>query len=91
MKRNRNLLIVGALAFITMIFLTPVFAAEVTIKGTISEKGIVADDGEVYAVAETDKGKELIGLVDKKVEVTGSVEEREGKKVITVTNYKVTE
>jgi hypothetical protein len=68
---------------------TALLAAEVTITGTISEEGIVADDGQVYAVAENDRGVELMGLVDKKVRVTGTVEEREGKTVITVTGFKV--
>jgi len=66
-------------------------AAEVTITGTISEEGIVADDGQVYAVAKNDKGEELMELVNKKVQVTGTVEEAEGKKVITITDFEVIE
>ena len=51
----------------------PAEADEVTITGTVSEEGIVADDGQVYAVAENDKGEQLMDLVDKKVRVTGTV------------------
>ena len=93
MKRNKKFLAVGicALLLVAMLAGTALLAAEVTITGTISEEGIVADDGQVYAVAENDKGDELMGLVNKKVRVTGTVEEREGKTVITVTGFEVTE
>ena len=67
----------------------PAEAGEVTITGTISEEGIVADDGQVYSVAENDKGEQLMDLVDKKVRVIGTVEEREGKMMIEVTSYEV--
>ena len=93
MKRNKKFLAVGicALLLVAMLAGTALLAAEVTITGTISEEGIVADDGQVYAVAENDKSDELMGLVNKKVRVTGTVEEREGKTVITVTGFEVTE
>lgn len=93
MKRNRRFLAIAmcALFLMAMMSAAVLFAAEVTITGKISEQGIVADDGQVYAVAEDEKGKEIMEHVDKTVKVTGTVEEREGKKVITVTNYEVTE
>jgi outer membrane usher protein FimD/PapC len=93
MKRNKKFLAVGicALLLVAMLAGTALLAAEVTITGTISEEGIVADDGQVYAVAENDKGEELMELVNKKVQVTGTVEEAEGKKVITITDFKVIE
>ena len=80
-----------ALLFVAMVSATALLAAEVTITGTISEEGIVADDGQVYAVVKNDKGDELMDHVNKKVRATGTVEEREGKKVITVTSFEVTE
>jgi len=93
MKKRGILLAVifCALALIAMMSSTAVLAAEVKIKGTISEEGIMADDGQVYEVADNEKGGELLELVDKKVEATGTVEERDGKKVITVTDYQVIE
>jgi hypothetical protein len=93
MKRNKKFLAVGicALVLVAMLAGTGLLAAEVTITGTISEEGIVADDGQVYEVAENDKGEELMELVNKKVQVTGTVEELEGKKVITVIGFEVTE
>ena len=91
MERNKKFLAVGicALLLLGMLFATALLAAEVTIRGTISEEGIVADDGQVYAVAENEKGDELMDLVDKKIRVTGTVEEREGKMMIEVTSYEV--
>jgi len=91
MKRNKKFLAVGicALLLLGMLFATALLADEVTITGTVSEEGIVADDGQVYAVAENEKGDELMDLVDKKIRVTGTVEEREGKMMIEVTSYEV--
>jgi hypothetical protein len=91
MKRNKKFLAAGicALLLLGMVFATAVLADEVTITGTVSEEGIVADDGKVYAVAENDKGDELMELVDKKIRVTGTVEELEGKMMIEVTSYEV--
>jgi len=93
MKRSKKVWGIGicALLLVAMMAATALFAAEVTITGKISEEGIVADDGEVYAVAENDKGQEIMELVDKKVKATGTVEEKEGKKTITVTDFEVIE
>jgi hypothetical protein len=93
MKRNRMFLIAGvcALLFVAMMSVAVVLAAEVRITGIVTEEGIVADDGQMYAVADNYKGKELLELVNKKVEITGTVEEGESEKVITVTGYVVIE
>ena len=93
MKRNKKSLAIGicALLLIVMVPATALLAAEVTITGKITDEGIVADDGQVYAVAENDKGDEMMELVDKKVKATGTVEEKEGAKVITVTAFEVIE
>jgi len=61
-----------------------------TIMGTVNDDyQIVTDDEKVYEVAETEKGDEVVRLVGKKVRVTGTVEESEGTKIITVTAYEV--
>jgi hypothetical protein len=49
----------------------------------------VADDGQIYEVVDTEKGAEVVDLVGKKVKVTGTVEEKDGEQVITVTSYEV--
>ena len=93
MKRNKRILTIGicALLLVAMVSATALLAAEVTITGTISEEGIVADDGQVYEVADNEKGQEVMELVAKKVKATGTVEESEGKTVITVTAFEVIE
>lgn len=71
----------------------PALAADtVTIVGTVNaDYQIVAENDQVYEVGEGEKGDEVVELVDKKVRVTGMVEESEGAKVITVISYEVLE
>jgi len=70
----------------------PVFAGEITITGMINDTyQIVADNGTVYEVADTDMGNDLLNNVGKTVEVTGEVVEEEGVKVINVKSYKILE
>jgi len=73
----------------------PVLAADETITGTVvkvgeDQVGIKTDSGDIM-VGKEGKGAELMQLVDKKVEVTGAVQEAEGKKTINVMEYKVME
>ena len=49
----------------------------------------MADDGQVFIVAEPEKVKELDEIIKMKVKVTGTVEESEGLKIITTTSYEV--
>ncbi|MCJ7538725.1 MAG: hypothetical protein WBC36_15930 [Desulfobacterales bacterium] len=70
----------------------PVFADEITITGMINDTyQIVADNGTVYEVADTDMGNDLLNYVGKTVEVIGAVVEEEGVKVINVKSYKILE
>ena len=63
-----------------------------TITGTINEDNqIVTDDGKIYDVVDTEKGDEVVEMVDKKVKATGTVEESEGKIMISITEYEVLE
>ncbi|HUT43724.1 MAG TPA: hypothetical protein VMW95_05245 [Desulfobacterales bacterium] len=67
-------------------------AGEITITGTINDTNqIVADNGTVYEVADTDMGNDLLNNVGKTVEVIGAVVEEEGVKVINVKSYKILE
>jgi hypothetical protein len=71
---------------------SPVFADEITITGTINDTDqIVAVNGTVYEVADTDMGNDLLNHVGKTVEVIGEVVEEEGAMVINVKSYKVLE
>lgn len=65
-------------------------AGDVTITGQVNDDyQIVTDKGDVYDVAETEKGDELSANVGKTVEVQGTLMEEEGSKIITVVNFKV--
>lgn len=92
MKKNKRYLFVGLCSMIIVAFITGVAISgkTVTIVGTVNEDyQIVADDGQIYEVADTEKGEEVIDLVGKKVKATGTAEESDGKKVITITSYEV--
>ena len=94
MKKNKKYLFIGFLAMLMIAFLSgPAISADsVTILGIVNASyQIVTDNDQVYEIAESEKGDELIELVDKKVKVTGTVEEDDGTKVITVTSYEVIE
>jgi hypothetical protein len=67
-------------------------AEEVTIVGIVTEQGIVTYDGQVYAVVENNMGKEVMRLINRKVEVIGKIiEGGDGKKIIEVSNYGISE
>ena len=72
------------------VFLCPVFAAEITIVGKVNYSYQIMADDQIYEVANTAMGDDLVmNYIAKKVEVTGTVEEKGGMKVITVKSFKV--
>lgn len=94
MKRKRSIFAVSVMAFliVSMFLSTNVLCEEITIKGKVNDNyQIIAEDGQVYEVADTDKGNEVVlQYVGKIVKVTGTIEESDGKeKTITVTSYEV--
>jgi hypothetical protein len=103
MKRNRNfsILVLWFFAFIILFSAAPPLAvAEVSVTGTVyaddwDDKGNVAlvvvetADGEIYYVSGDATGKELFKLVEKKVRVSGTVEDTGDEKVITVKKYEI--
>jgi len=67
-------------------------AGEVTIVGIVTEQGIMTYDGQVYAVVENNMGKEVMRLLNRKVEVIGKIVERgDGRKSIEISNYGISE
>lgn len=51
---------------------------------------VVADDGLIYEVADTEKGNELVlNHIGEKVKVTGEVEEEDDVKILTVAAFEV--
>ncbi|MFH1933240.1 MAG: hypothetical protein ABIN18_16825 [Pseudomonadota bacterium] len=94
MKKNKKLLFAGLSAMLMIAFLAgPAISTDsITIVGIVNDNyQIVTDNDQVYEIAESEKGDELGQLIDKRVKVTGTVEEDDGTKVITVTSYEVIE
>ena len=95
MKGNRKTLIscICLIAFAAMDAASGLtWADDATVTGTVSSEGILeADDGANYVINADEKGDSLIKEAGKKVKVVGAVEEKEGKKVITVSNYEKVE
>ena len=78
-----------AVALLTLLA-TSALAAEKTIVGEINDNYQLVAGGQVYDIADTAEGNDLAeNHIAEKVEVTGTVEEHDDMKVITVTSYKV--
>ncbi len=59
---------------------------------TVTAVSISTHDEQEYLISSRGKGKELLKLVQKEVELTGSVRKREdGTQVLTVRSYRVVE
>jgi len=94
MKKNRRFMFMGLCAIIIIAFLsgTAISGETMIITGIVNEDyQIVSDDGQIYDVADTEEGAEVVDLVGKKVKVMGTVDESDEKKVITITSYEVIE
>ena len=81
------------LVIMTMIAmpLAAVSSEQITIIGEVNESyQIVANDGQIYEVADTDAGIDLIdNQIGQKVKVTGTVEEENEIKTIAVEFYEI--
>ena len=67
-----------------------VFATEITIVGEVNDTHQIIADGQIYDVAVTPKGDDLVmNYIAVKVMVKGKVVEKEDQKIITVTSFKV--
>ena len=63
---------------------------ELMITGTINNASQIVDkDGQIFDVADTQQGKELVTHVGLKVQAKGTVMESEGKKQISVSAYEI--
>ena len=84
--------ILAVLLGLILVLAAPVLATEVTVIGKVNDSyQIETDQGDVFEVADTDVGNELLSHIGKKVEVTGTVSEELGIKIITVGVYVVLE
>lgn len=77
------------------VFLSSPVIAEpttVTIVGEVNDQyQIVAQDGIIYEIADTELGNEVLKLIGEVVEVTGDVKEEDGVKVLDVKSFKAKE
>ena len=81
-----------AVLVLILVLAAPAFSTEVTLIGKVNESyQIETDQGDVYDVADTDMGNELLNHVGETVEVTGIISEEEGVKIIRVIAYMVIE
>ena len=73
-----------------MFLSSPVIAepTSVTIVGEVNDEyQIVAKDGMIYEIADTELGNEILKHIGEVVEVTGDVEEEDGVKVLDVKSF----
>ena len=94
MKRYARILSTGLFTFILVFTLCGTgFSSDMaSISGKITaENKLVADDGQIYNIADTEGGQNLLKNVDKIVEVKGTVAEKDGEKEITVNSFRVVE
>ena len=93
MKRKRVTLTMVLITFVmaTMIPLATMAAESVTIQGEVNDSyQIVDSSGQVYEVADTTQGNELVeNHIGEKAKVVGTVEMNQDVKTITVTKFEI--
>ena len=78
---------------VIMVPLTGLATKMTTIEGEVNDNyQIVGSDGQIYEVAENEKGNDLvINYISKKVSVTGTIEQDGEFLIITVASYQIIE
>lgn len=92
--RKGNMRTRGMLITLAIFMILPLAASAsdmVTIEGEVNDSyQIVDSSGQLYEIADTVEGNELIDShTGEKVSVTGTLQEDENGKTITVTSFKV--
>jgi hypothetical protein len=90
----KKITMISLLAVFTLVFAAGLgIAAEpVTLQGEVTEDNqLMTNDGEVYDIADTEKGAQVMEMVGEKIEVRGTLSEDEGDKEITVESFSVVE
>ena len=90
-KETKNKLVRLAMVMLVVFCVAaPAFAAEMTLIGEVNDNYQLESDGQVYEIADTPKGNEMAeNFISTKVKVTGTVEEKDNVKTITVVNFEV--
>jgi len=92
MKHLGKKVFISVVALTLVAFLSGTAYADdaITIMGTVNaDYQIVTSDGTVFEVADTDTGNEVVDFVGQRVKVTGTIEELENTKTITITDYQI--
>ena len=92
MKNYRNMRAIGLVLsiFIFLCLAAPALAGEVTLIGEVNDNYQLEANGQIYEIADTPKGNEMAeNYISAKVKVTGTVEEKNEMKTITVVNFEV--
>ena len=92
MKNYRKTQIIGMALAIFLLFCTalPALAGEVTLIGEVNDNYQLVANGQIYEIADTPKGNEMAeNYISAKVKVTGSVEESNDMKILTVSAFEV--
>ena len=93
MMKNRCKFITLTIAYFSIAFWFvsyPVCATEITIVGEVNDSYQIVADGQIYEIADTEIGNDLgKNYISEKVEVTGTIEEKDEIKIIIVKSFKV--
>lgn len=92
MEARNKILFLGILCFAAMFlfYAYAVFAAEITIVGEVNDTFQIVANNTFYEVAETPMGDDLVkNYIAEKVQVTGTIEEKDDVKIITVKSFKI--
>lgn len=79
-------LVIGLIFFFT----ASALAGQITLVGEVNDNYQLVADGQIYEIADTPVGNELAeNFISSKVKVTGTVEEKNEMKTLTVEKYEV--
>lgn len=84
--------LISLLTVIVLVFAfgVGIAADPVTIQGQVNEDSQLVDDqGNIYDIADTEEGMQVMEMVGEKVEVRGTLMEEEGAQEITVESFSV--
>ncbi len=91
--KNSSKIYFISLILVTLVSLflaAPALAGEKTLIGEVNDNYQLESDGQIYEIADTPKGNEMAeNFISAKVKVTGTVEEKNDMKTITVVNFEV--
>lgn len=88
MKRMTQMAVMMSVAI--FVFAAAAVAGEVTLVGEVNDNYQLYADGQIYEIAETPEGNDLVlNYISAKVEVVGTIEEKEDMKIITVRSFRV--